>query len=95
MENNEGAINDVELKITLNNMTTNTGFLKTYYDRKRGWMWNGDPGKMLGGTEVKYNDKNFDITPNLQKVFTQTSNIPLQKLKDQEWELYKNFLEIL
>ena len=48
---------------------------------------------MLGGTEVEIKDKNFNITPNLQKVFTQTSNIPLKKLNDQEREIYKKFLE--
>ena len=68
-------------------MTTNTGFFKTYYDRESGWMGNGYPVKMLRGTEVEINDRNFNITPNLQKVFTQTSNIPLKKIKDQEWEI--------
>ena len=58
-------------------------------------MWNGYPVRMLGGTEVKINDKNFNITPNLQKVFTQTSNIPLKKLNDQEWEIYNKILETL
>ena len=38
-------------------MTTNTGFFKTYYDRERGWIWNGHPVKMIGGTEVKINNK--------------------------------------
>ena len=53
-------------------------------------MWNGYPVKILRGTEVEINDKNFIITPNLRKVFTQTSNIPLKKLNDQEWEIFKN-----
>ena len=75
-------------------MTSNFRFFKTYYDRERGWMWNGYPVKMLRGTEAEINDKNFNITPNLQKVFTQTSKIPLKKLRD-EWEIYKNFLETL
>ena len=46
---------------------------------------------MLGGTEVEINDNKYNITPGLQKVFTQTSNIPLKKLNDQEREIYKNF----
>ena len=33
IENNEGVIYAVDLENTLKNMTTNTGFLKTYYDR--------------------------------------------------------------
>ena len=56
-------------------------------------MWNGYPVKMIRGTEIKINDKIFNITPNIQQVFTQTSNTPLKKLNDQEWELYKNILE--
>ena len=43
IENNEGVIYDVDLENTLKNMTTNTGFFKTYYDRERGWIWNGHP----------------------------------------------------
>ena len=93
MENIEGVIYDVELKNTLKNMTTNTGFFKINYDRERGWMWNGYRVKMLRGTEVEVNDKNFNITPNLQKVFTQTSIIPLNKINDHEWEIYTNNLE--
>ena len=58
-------------------------------------MWNGYPVEMLGGTEIEIDDKNFNITPNLLKVFTQTSNIPLKKLYDQEWEIYKKILETL
>ena len=56
------------------------------------WICNGHPVKMLRGTEVEINDKKFNITPNLQKVSTETSNIPLKKLNDQEWEIYKNIL---
>ena len=50
---------------------------------------------MLRGTEVEINDKNFNISPNLQKVFNQTFNIPLKKIIDQEWETYKIILETL
>ena len=58
-------------------------------------MWNGYPVKLLGGTEVEINVKNFNISSNLQEVFTQTSNIPLKKINDQEWEIYKKILESL
>ena len=56
---------------------------------------NGYPVKMLGGTELEIDDKNFTIFPNLQKVFTQTSNIPLKKINDQEWQVYKKIFETL
>ena len=77
------------------NKKDKTGFFKTHYDCQRGWMLNIYPIKMLGGTEVKINDNKYNITPRLQKVFTQTSNIPLKNLKDQEREIYKNILKDL
>ena len=39
--------------------------------------------------------KKNNITPNLRKDFTQTSNKPLKKLNIQEREIYKNILETL
>ena len=88
-------IYDVELENTLRKMKNNTGVFKTYHDQQHGWLWNGHPVQMIRGTEVEINDKKINITPNIQKDFTQTSNIPLKKLKDQEWEIYKNILETL
>ena len=76
-------------------MKDNTGFYKTYYDRERGWIWNGYPVKMLGRTEVEINVKKSSITQGIQNVFTQTSNIPLKTLNNQEGELYNNILETL
>ena len=76
-------------------MTTNTGFLKTYYDREVGWIWNGHPVKMLGGTEVEINNKNFNLGRDIKNVFTQTSNIPLKELNNQEREIYNNNLKTL
>ena len=95
IENNEGVLYDVELENTLKNMTINTGFSKTYYDRERDWKWNSYPVEMLRGSEVKIHDKKLNITPNLQKTFTQRSDIPLKNLNHQEWEIYKNILETL
>ena len=59
------------------------------------WIWNGDPVKMLRGTELEIKYKKFNKTPNLQKVITETSNIPLKKLNDQEREIYNTILEAL
>ena len=89
----EGLLYDDELENTLNNMTTNTGFFKTYYDHEHGWIWNGYQLKMLGGTEVEIKNKKYNLTRGFQNVFTQTSNIPLKKLKNQEREIYNNILE--
>ena len=84
VENNEGVIYDTELEYTLKNIKNNTGFFQTYEDREHGWMWNGHPVKLLGGTEVEINDKKFNITPGFQKVLVDTSNIPLKKLNHKD-----------
>ena len=68
IENNEGVIYDTELEITKKNMKNNTGFFKTNEDPERGWIWNGYPIKILDGTKVEINDKNFKMTPGVRKV---------------------------
>ena len=50
---------------------------------------------MIRGIEVEINDKKFNITKGIQNVFTQTSNIPLKKLNNQEREIYNKILETL
>ena len=47
------------------------------------------------GNKFKINEKIFNITPDNQKVFTDTSNMPLKKLNDKDRELLKNFLKSL
>ena len=87
IENIECVIYDTELE---KNMKNNTGFFQTFKDREHGWMWNGYPVKILGGTEVEINDKKFNITPGIQKVLADTSNIPLKMLNDQDRGIFVN-----
>ena len=94
-EINEGVLYDDELEKPLKNMTANTGFFETYYDRELGWIWNGHPVKMLGGTELEIKNKKFNKTRGIQNVFTQMSNIPLKKLNFQEREICNNILKTL
>ena len=54
-------------------MRENTDFYKTHEHPERGWMLNYYPIKKLRGTEVKINDKEYNITPGIQKVFSDTS----------------------
>ena len=56
IENNEGVIYDTESEKTLKNMKSFTGSFKTIEDRERGWIWNGYPIEIPGGTEVEIND---------------------------------------
>ena len=49
-------------------------------------MLNIYPNNILPGTEIEINGNKYNLTPNLQKVFSETSNIPLKKLNDKERE---------
>ena len=71
----------------------NTGFFKTYHDPQRGWMWNGYPSKMSGGTEVEINNKKYNITPGIQKVFTDTSYITAKSMSDTEKLVFRDILQ--
>ena len=46
-------------------MKNNTRFFETIEDRERGWICNGYPNKILGGTEVEINDNKNNITPGI------------------------------
>ena len=71
-------------------MTYSTAFFKTCSDRERGWMWNSYLFKLIAGTEIDIDDKKVNITPGIQKVLTDTSNIPLKKLNDQDRKIFIN-----
>ena len=58
-------------------------------------MWSGYLFKILGGTEVEINGKKINITPGIQKVLTDTSNIPLTKWNEKNREIFNNVLENL
>ena len=58
-------------------------------------MWNGYPIKISSGTEEEIVGKKFNITPGIQKVLTDTSNIPLKKLNDKDKEIFINYFESL
>ena len=84
IENNESVIYDVELEKTLSKMKDNTGFFKTHRDPQRGWLLNNYPIKMLRGTKVRINENKSDLTPGLQKVFTNQSYETVKSMNDIE-----------
>ena len=45
-------------------------------------IWNGFPVKRMGVNQLKINEIIYDRTPCIQKVLTDTSEIPLKKLTD-------------
>ena len=58
-------------------------------------FWNGFPFEKMGGIKLKINEKVYNITPGIQKVLTETSNIPMKKLNDEDREIFINNLESL
>ena len=76
-------------------MKDNTGFF-TIEERENGdIIWNGFPVEEMAGNKLKINEKIYNITPGIQKVLTDTSNIPLKKLNDKDNEILINLLESL
>ena len=71
----------------------NIGFFKTYQDPQRGWMLNNYPIKMLGGIEVKVNDKEYNILPAIQKVFTDTTYNTAKSMSDIEKLVFRDILQ--
>ena len=95
VEYNEGVIYDVELENTLNNIKNNAGFFKIEERDNGDVFWNGFPVEKIAGNKIKINEIVFEITRGIQKVLTDTSNIPIKKLNDQDREIFNNILESL
>ena len=70
-----------------------TGFFKTYQHPQRGWMLNSYPIKMLSGSMVEINDKEYNITPAFQKVFTDTSYNTAKSMNDMEKLVFRDTLQ--
>ena len=85
---------DVDLENTLKNMENNNiGFFETNHDPQRGWMLNNYPIKMLGGTRVEINENEYDITPGIQNVFTDTSYNTAKSMTDKEKFVFRDILQ--
>ena len=86
-------IYDAKIENTLNKMVDNTGFFKTNYDPQRGWMIKNHPIKMSKGTNVKIIEKKYNITPGLQKVFTNHTYDAAKSMSDTEKLVFREFLK--
>ena len=49
----------------------------------------------MGGIKFQFNGKTYNISPGIQKVLTDTSSIPLKKLKDKDRKILNKILESL
>ena len=88
-----GVIYDVSLENTLTNMKDKQkGFFKIIEYENGQRFWNGIPVEISGDSRIEMNGINFDITPNLQNVFTDTTGKSLKKLSKKEYRTYKQLL---
>ena len=91
-----GILYDVSLENTLTNMKKNEKcFFKIEEDQNRQTFWKGIPVEMSGDSRVETEGKNFNLTPNLQKVFTDTTGKSSKKLDKMENLTYKKLLKTL
>ena len=75
-----GVIYDVSLENTLTNMKDKQkGFFKIIEDENGQRFWNGIPVEISGDSRIEINGINFNISPNLQNVFTDTTGKSLKK----------------
>ena len=74
-------------------MENNTGFFKTYHNPQRGWMLNIYPIKILHGIEVEINDTEYNITPSIQKVFTDTTYNTIKSMNDRDKLVFRDMLQ--
>ena len=76
-------------------MKNNTGFFNIEETNDGETFWNGFPVEKMGGSKLKIIEKVYNITPGIQKVLTDTSNIPIKQLNDQDRGIFINILESL
>ena len=91
-----GVLYEVSLENTLTNMKEKEkGFLKIREDINGQRYWNGLPVDILGDPRIEIEGENFNITPNLQKVLTDTTDKSLKKLNKKVNQTYRKLLNTL
>ena len=91
-----GVLYEVSLENTLTNMKKKEkGFFKITEDDNGQRFWNGKPVNIPGDSRIEIEGVDFNITPNLQNVFTDTTGSSLQKLNKKEIRVYKKLLNTL
>ena len=101
IENNQddtqpGILYDVTLENTLTKMKDNEkGFFKIREDKDGQRYWNGIPIQAPRDSIVEIKGNDFNITPNLQKFFTDTTGKSMKKLNKTENRTYKEFFRLL
>ena len=78
IENNEEVIYDVELENTFSKMKKFIGLFNIEEKDNSDIFSNGFPVEKMGSSKLKINEKIYDISPGIQKVLTDTSNIRMK-----------------
>ena len=83
-----GVIYDTSLENTLNNMKNITGFFNIEKKDNSDIIWNGFPVEKMGGNKLKNSDNFYNIKkyifPGIQQVLTDSFNVPVKKLNDED-----------
>ena len=86
-----GVLYEVSLENTLTKMKEKQkGFFKIGEDQNGKRYWNGIPVEISSDSRIEIKGKDFNITHNLQNVFTDTKT--LQKLNKKQNQTYKKLL---
>ena len=83
---------DTIFENTLHNMEKNIGFFNIEEKDNGDIFWNGFRVEKMGGNKLEINENTYDITPGIQKVLTDTSNIPIKQLNDKDRDRTNNIL---
>ena len=86
---------DTLFEDTLSKKKNNIGFFNIDEKDNGEIFWNGFLVEKMGGNKLKINDKIFKIPKSIHKVLTETSNIPIKQLNDEDREVFNNILENL
>ena len=74
-------------------MKDNTGFFKTHYNDQIGWMLSNHQIKTPGGSNIKKYKNEYNITPGLQKVFTDAKYETAKSMSDTEKVVFRNIVQ--
>ena len=74
-------------------MKDNTGFFKTDCDPQRGWLLNNYPISTPGANKIEINKKEYNITPGLQKVFTDHSYDTAKSMTKEDKLIFGDMLQ--
>ena len=89
-ESHPGVLYDDSLECTLENMKKSEIFFKTIETPEGDITWNDIEDKKIGASRVEIRGNEYYISPELQKVFTNSSGAPIQNLNIEDEVISSN-----